>query len=74
MPGELKIRLLQLQGELTTKSLQEAVAHSSKYRPLCDEHGYPLVGNMVRKAGFDEPKNTTDVSEFCAHLRTKKHP
>jgi hypothetical protein len=37
------------------------------FRPLCDEAGYPLVGNMYRKTS--EPQY--QPSAFCAKVRTK---
>lgn len=67
-----KIRLLQLQGELSMLSVPEAMAQSQKFRPLCDEKGYPLVGNMARKGGPDDTKKTLTASEFCETLRARK--
>ncbi len=67
-----QIRLFQLQGELSALSVQEAMAQSQKFRPLCDEKGYPLVGNMARKGGPDVAGKTATASEFCEALRARK--
>lgn len=48
-----------LNQELTTKTLDQAVADRDHFSPLCDENGYPLVGNIASKGG-------ATASEFCA--------
>jgi hypothetical protein len=39
------------------------VAHA-RFRALCDEHGYPVVGNVASKS------MRHDVSSYCADVRT----
>ena len=41
--------------------LPDALAHAEHFRCLCDEQGYPLVGNINAKG--------TTASAFCAALR-----
>ena len=36
-----------------------ALANRDHFSPLCDENGYPLVGNIASKGG-------ATASEFCA--------
>lgn len=51
-----------LNAELSGTSLAEAVANRAHFRCLCDDDGYPLVGNINGKA-------VTTASEFCGALR-----
>jgi hypothetical protein len=53
-----------LDDELAGKRLEEAVAQADHFRCLCDDKGYPLVGNINGKA-------LTTPSAFCAALRAK---
>jgi hypothetical protein len=55
--------LLQLRMDLIKAGHDKAQADVSRYRPLCDKDGYPLVGNMVGKRGVYQP------SEFCSDVR-----
>ena len=54
--------LTDLNEELRTKALSEALASSNHFSPLCDAAGYPLVGNINGKVA-------TTATEFCAALR-----
>jgi hypothetical protein len=62
-----KARLNTLLAELLGSERAEVKARMDHFRPLCDEAGYPLVGNVVRKGapGGYQP------SEVCAEVRTK---
>jgi hypothetical protein len=40
------------------------LAERQHFAPLCDEQGYPLVGNVLTKGG-------TTASEFCGQIRTQ---
>ncbi len=62
--GDAPTRLLTLAGELEAIPRDVALARLSHFRPLCDEAGFPLVGNVVRKA---EPSLAT--SELCSEVR-----
>jgi hypothetical protein len=53
-----------LNQELLGTSLDDAVASRARFRCLCDDEGYPLVGNINGKA-------VTTASEFCGALREK---
>lgn len=53
-----------LEAELAGKRLAEAVAQADHFRCLCDDKGYPLVGNINGKA-------LTTPSAFCAALKEK---
>ncbi len=44
--------------------LDEALAQREHFKPLCDESGYPLVGNLVTKG--------ITANEFCGALRSTK--
>lgn len=53
-----------LNEELSTSTmLDDAIANKEHFRCLCDEQGYPLVGNINSKG--------TTASEFCKTLRDK---
>jgi hypothetical protein len=56
-------RLLALRDELAPKTEAEVRANQAHFRPLCDKDGYPLVGNLARKAPDYQ------VSTFCSELR-----
>lgn len=55
--------LLDLRSELFQAGRDKAVARMSKFRPLCDKDGYPLVGNVAVKGELYQP------SQFCAAVR-----
>lgn len=56
-------KLQPLQDELSALSREDALKKIDHFRPLCDDKGYPLVGNLQRKA-VDLPP-----SELCAEIR-----
>lgn len=56
-------KLAALQDELGALSREDALKQIDHFRPLCDDKGYPLVGNLQRKA-VDLPP-----SELCSELR-----
>jgi hypothetical protein len=45
---------------------EQALAKKAHFRPLCDADGYPVVGNVMRKASGYQP------SRFCAAVRGNK--
>ncbi|APR74706.1 Hypothetical protein A7982_00052 [Minicystis rosea] len=53
-----------LNEELSYGSLEDAVAKHAHFRCLCDDEGYPLVGNINGKV-------IATASEFCGELREK---
>jgi hypothetical protein len=53
-----------LNRELAATTLADALSRKTHFAPLCDDHGYPLVGNIVSKS---DPAAT--ASNFCAALR-----
>ena len=56
-------RLVALREELLLES-GGGPSRVARFRPLCDDDGYPLVGNVVRgKSGPAQP------SAFCANVR-----
>jgi hypothetical protein len=55
--------MLDLRGELLNAGRDKAQANVSKFRPLCDKDGYPLVGNLANKPNMYQP------SEFCSDIR-----
>lgn len=57
-----EVQLQALAQELNNTTLDQAMA-TTHFRPLCDESGFPLVGNVVAKV----PQ--TNVSTFCAEVR-----
>jgi hypothetical protein len=63
-------KLLALRDELDRTLPAEVVAKEAHFRPLCDKDGYPLVGNLNRKA----PSPGTAPSAFCASVRSTKKP
>lgn len=56
-------RLVTLREELFASQREDALAKVAHYRPLCDAQGYPLVGNVIRKAPGYQP------SAFCQDVR-----
>lgn len=56
-----------LNNELSTNALREALTRLEHFRPLCDQAGYPLVGNIVSKTG-----ETATASQFCSEVRELK--
>lgn len=64
-PGPDHARLDALAHELKSMSLDQAMA-STRFRPLCDQNGFPLVGNVVSKVDL------TDVSAYRAEVRKRK--
>lgn len=62
--GQVECDTAALNAGLSGMSLDEAVANRARFRCLCDDEGYPLVGNINGKA-------VTTVSEFCGALREK---
>ena len=61
-------KLLALRTELGTLKRDDALKQVEHFRPLCDANGYPLVGNLQRKA----PDPELMPSEVCAEIRKKK--
>jgi hypothetical protein len=61
-------KLLALRTELGALKRDEALKQVEHFRPLCDANGYPLVGNLQRKA----PDPELMPSEVCAEIRKKK--
>ena len=59
--------LLALRNELLPKTQEEAFASLAHYRPLCDRDGFPLVGNVARKAA-----RNYKPSEFCGDVRKRE--
>ena len=52
-----------LSQELGNMVLDEALKQSKKFRCLCDDKGFPLVGNINAKG--------TTTSQFCGAIREK---
>jgi len=59
-PGARDLRTLNQ--ELSTTSLQDALARREYFRPLCDAKGYPLVADIDSKEG-------TTATAFCEAVR-----
>jgi hypothetical protein len=55
--------LTDLRDELLETPAVEAVERMDHFRPLCDDQGYPLVGNVATKSIGMQP------SQFCAEVR-----
>jgi len=55
--------LLDLRAKLLSTPREEAKRDLGKFRALCDDAGYPLVGNIANKGDRVQP------SEVCATLR-----
>jgi hypothetical protein len=54
--------LLDLRMELIDAGRDRALSQMNVFRPLCDEEGYPLVGNLGNKQVYQP-------SQFCADVR-----
>ena len=54
---------LDLRMDLIRTGRDKAQADVSRFRPLCDKDGYPLVGNMANKSNVYQP------SQFCSDVR-----
>jgi hypothetical protein len=55
--------LIDLRWGLMNAGRDKAQADVARFRPLCDQDGYPLVGNLVEKRTMYQP------SEFCREVR-----
>jgi len=49
--------------DLIRTGRDKAQSDVSRFRPLCDKDGYPLVGNMANKSNVYQP------SQFCSDVR-----
>lgn len=63
--AQVKKELLDLRTRLLRTPRAEAKAGAVKFRALCDQWGYPLVGNVAAKGDAYQP------SELCADVRRK---
>ena len=63
--------LISLRSELVETAAADAIARMDHFRPLCDDAGYPLVGNLANKG---PAAGTLQPSEFCAEVRVKETP
>ena len=61
--AQVKKELLELRSRLMGLSRAEARASTAKFRALCDQWGYPLVGNLAAKGEVYQP------SELCSDVR-----
>jgi hypothetical protein len=59
-------KVVALSDELAAMNRDDALKQLDHFRPLCDAAGYPLVGNLQRKAPGLTP------SEVCAEVRKKQ--
>jgi hypothetical protein len=57
-------QLIELRSELFEAGEAKALEQMPRFRALCDDQGYPLVGNAVRKNEVFQP------SQFCAAVRS----
>ena len=64
--AEAPEELIELRAELFEAGREKALQNVSRFRSLCDDDGYPLVGNAVRKDNVFQP------SQFCAAVRSSK--
>src|ERR1043165_2967055 len=55
--------MLALRMDLIRAGRDKAQSDVSRFRPLCDKDGYPLVGNMANKGNVYQP------STFCSDVR-----
>jgi hypothetical protein len=55
--------LIELRSQLFEAGREGALKQVPKFRALCDDQGYPLVGNATRKNDVYQP------SQFCAAVR-----
>lgn len=65
-PPDAKVKkaLLVLRGKLLATPRREARAQRATFRPLCDQWGYPLVGDVAAGKG-----EAYQPSELCAEVR-----
>jgi len=47
--------LIELRADLIHAGRDKAQADVPRFRALCDQDGYPLVGNLVEKRNFYQP-------------------
>lgn len=64
--AEVPAALIELRAELFEAGPEQALKQVPRFRALCDDEGYPLVGNVVRKGDVYQP------SQFCAAVRSSK--
>jgi hypothetical protein len=64
-PPDSKVskEMLELRMDLIRSGRDKAQSDASRFRPLCDKDGYPLVGNMANKSNAYQP------SKFCSDVR-----
>jgi hypothetical protein len=55
-----------LRDEMSQLARDEALGKMAHFRPLCDRDGYPLVGNLMRKAPDSEQYLP---SQLCEEVR-----
>src|SRR5262245_32338230 len=55
--------LLDLRAKLLSTPRDQAKADLGRFRAICDDEGYPLVGNVANKGERVQP------SEICAEVR-----
>ncbi len=55
--------LIELRSQLFEAGREKAMEQTWKFWALCDEEGYPLVGNATQKSDVYQP------SQFCAEIR-----
>lgn len=70
MPGDTQeqgsleaAELIELRDELLETPQPQAMERMDHFRPLCDDAGYPLVGNVATKSVGMQP------SQFCSEVR-----
>jgi hypothetical protein len=63
--AEAPAALIELRSELFEAG-EQSLQQIPRFRALCDDEGYPLVGNVVRKNNVFQP------SQFCAAVRSSK--
>lgn len=61
--AKAKKELLVLRGKLVATPRAEAREQRASFRALCDQWGYPLVGNVMTEGDVYQP------SELCADVR-----
>lgn len=61
--AQVKKELLDLRARMMRSPRAEARANASTFRALCDQWGYPLVGNLAAKSDAYQP------SQLCADVR-----
>ncbi len=63
--AQVPVAIRELRAALASTALNVAL-QQPRFRPLCDEDGYPLVGNIATKGRVTQP------SELCASVRRAK--